>query len=89
MQNAQDAGFAEIWSAAQNRRTEDLVGLGTSPATEIDRRPVMPRMALMRGLAVIGIACGLLVSVSVAVQAKKHAQVALLATAATPAINVP
>jgi hypothetical protein len=89
MQNVQDAGLAEIWSAAQNRRTEDLVGRGTSPATEIDWRPVMPRMALMRGLAVIMIACALLVSGSVAVKAKKHAQVALLATAAMPAINVP
>jgi hypothetical protein len=49
----------------------------------------MPRMALMRGLTVTMIACALLASVSVAVQAKKHPQVALLPTAAMPAVNVP
>jgi hypothetical protein len=89
MQNVQDAGLAEIWSAAQNRRIEDLARLGTSLTAQIDWRPIMPRTALMRGLTVTMIACALLASVSVAVQAKKHPQVALLPTAAMPAVNVP
>ncbi len=88
MNNVQDAGSAEIWSAAQNRRTEDLARLGTSLAADIDWRPVMPRQAL-RGLTVAMIAFVLLASVSVAVQAKKNPQVALLPTAAMPAVNVP
>jgi hypothetical protein len=89
MHNIQDAGSAEIWSAAQNRRAEDLARLGTSLAAEINWRPVMPRMALMRGLTVTMMTCALFASVSVAVQAKKHPQVALLPTAAMPAVNVP
>jgi hypothetical protein len=89
MNNVQDAGSAEIWSAAQNRRTEDLARLGTSLAADVDWRPVMPRQVMMRGLTVAMIAFVLLASVSVAVQAKKHPQVALLPTAAMPAVNVP
>jgi hypothetical protein len=89
MHNVQDAGSAEIWSAAQNRRTEDLSRLGTSLAAKIDWRPVMPRQTLMRWLTVAMIAFALLASVSVAVQAKKRPQVALLPTAAMPAVNVP
>jgi hypothetical protein len=49
----------------------------------------MPRHALVRGLTVASIAFALLSSISVAVQAKKHPQVALLPTAAMPAVNVP
>jgi hypothetical protein len=89
MKNVRDAGLAEIWDAAQNRRTEDLARLGISLVADIHWRPVMPRMALMRGLTVAMIACALLASVSVAVQAKKHPQVALLPTAAMAAVNVP
>jgi hypothetical protein len=89
MHNVQDAGSAEIWSAAQNRRTEDLSRLGTSLAADIDWRPLMPHQALLRGLTVVIIAFALLASVSVAVQAKKHPQVALLPTASMPAVNVP
>jgi hypothetical protein len=89
MQSVQDAGLAEIWSAAQNRRTEDLSRLATSPAADIDWRPLKPRMALMRGLTVAMIAFAFLASVSVADQAKKHPQVLLRLTAAMPAVNVP
>jgi hypothetical protein len=89
MQNVRDAGLADIWSAAQNRRTEDLARLGSSLAADIDWRPIIPRQALMRGLTVAMVAFALLASVSVAVQAKKHSQTALLPTAAMPAVNVP
>ena len=89
MHNVQDASSAEIWSAAQNRRTEDLSRLGTSLAAHTDWRPLMPRLALMRGLTATMIAFALLASISVAGQAKKHPQVALLPTAAMPAVNAP
>jgi hypothetical protein len=89
MHNIQEAGSAEIWSAAQKRRSEDLAGLGTSLAANFGWSPLMPRLAVMRGLPAIMIAFSLLTSVSVAVQAKKHPQVALLAAAAMPAVNVP
>jgi hypothetical protein len=89
MQNAQDAGSAEIWSAAQNRRIEDLAGLATSLRAKNDWRPIMPRLALMRRLTAAMIASALLASVSATVQGKKHPQVALRPTAAMPAVNVP
>jgi hypothetical protein len=90
MHNVRDAGSAEIWRSAQNRRTEDLARVVTSLAANVDWHPVMPRVALVRGLTVAMIACALLTSVSVAVQAKKHPhQVALQPTAAMPEVNVP
>jgi hypothetical protein len=89
MQNARDAGFAEIWKAAQNRRTEDLAGRRASPAAGIRWLPNMSRLALMRGLSVAVVVFGLLTSVSVAVQAKKHPPVVLRPTAPMPAVNVP
>jgi hypothetical protein len=88
MQNVQDAGLAEIWAAAQSRRTEDLARLKTSLAAYIDWRPLMPRQALVRGLTVALIAFAPLSSISVAVQAKKHPHVDLRPTAAMPAVNV-
>jgi hypothetical protein len=89
MQNVRDAGLAEIWNAAQHRRTEDLAEMRASPAAGIGRWPIMPRLALMRGLSVALVAFGLLTSVSVAVQAKKHPPVVLRPTAPMPAVNVP
>jgi hypothetical protein len=49
----------------------------------------MPRQTLMRGLTVAMIAFALLASISVAVQAKRHPQLALLPIAAMPAVNIP
>jgi hypothetical protein len=89
MQNAQDADLATIWSAAQNRRTEDLARLRTSLAAYVDWHALMPRQALKGRFTVAMIAFALLASVSVAVQAKNRPQVALLPTAAMPAVNVP
>jgi hypothetical protein len=97
MQNAQDAGSAEIWTAAQHRRTEDLAHwLGTSfkrseksPATAMRWRQPEWRLALMRGLAVAIIAFAALTSVSAMVHAKKQPHLVLRPTAAMPAVNVP
>jgi hypothetical protein len=97
MQKAQDAGSAEIWTAAHHRRTEDLADwLRTSfkrnersPAPKTDWDPPEPRLALMRGLTVAIIAFVALISVSAGVHAKKRAHIALRPTAVLPAVNVP
>ena len=97
MQNAQDAGSAEIWTGAQHRRTDDIAHwLRTSfkrseksPATDIGWRQPRLRLALVRGLAVAIVAFAALTSVSAMVHAKKHSQMVLRPMAAMPAVNVP
>jgi hypothetical protein len=97
MQNAQDAGSAEIWTAAQHRRTEDIadwVGASfkrrkKSPAPDMGwRRPGL-RVTLMRGLAVATVAFVAVTSVSAVVHANKRPHLVLRPTAAMPAVNVP
>jgi|ERR1700756_2090465 hypothetical protein len=97
MQNAQDTGSAEVWTAAQHRRTEDLsYWLRTfskrsekSAATEMGWRLPRLRLDLGRGLAVAIVAFTALTSVSAVVHAKKQPHIVLRPTAALPAVNVP
>jgi hypothetical protein len=96
MQNAQDTGSAEVWTAAQHRRTEDLSNwLRTfskwsekSAANTGWRQPEL-RLGLGRGLAVAIVVFTALTSVSAVVHAKKQPHIVLRPTAALPAVNVP
>jgi hypothetical protein len=97
MQNAEDAGSAEIWRAAQNRRAEDLSNwLGTSakrsqksPAIRVVRSPLNRSFALTRRLTIAITAFVALASVSAVVHAGKTSHVVLRATGPMPAVNVP
>jgi hypothetical protein len=55
MQRATDNGSAEVWTAAQHRRTEDLAELFGAAFQKIERAASiwrLPRVALIRGLTV-------------------------------------
>jgi hypothetical protein len=96
MQKAQDAGSAEIWRAAQSRRTEDLdewlspfvKQIEKSPTIKVVQPPQRPRLTLMRGLTIATIAFAALASVSAAVHAGKTPHFVLRPTAPLPAVNV-
>jgi hypothetical protein len=97
MQNAEDAGSAEIWRAAQNRRAEDLSNwLGTSakqsrksPTIRGVRPPLNRRFALTHGLTIATAAFVALASVSAVVHTEKTSHITLRATGAMPPVNVP
>jgi hypothetical protein len=87
---------AEIWRAAQHRRTEDLTGwLGHSlkrqRMADADQAARLPKLgfSLARGIAVAIIALVAITSVSAVVHAKKSSHVALIATGPMPAVNLP
>jgi hypothetical protein len=96
MQNARDAGSAEIWRA-QNRQAEDLSNcLGTSarqsqksPTIGVARPPLNRRFQLTRGLTIATIALVALASVSAVVHAGKTSHIVLRATGPMPPVNVP
>ena len=94
MQNAQNAEYAAVWSAAHHRRTEDLSNLflkrsKKTPGADLAQSLLKPRLALMRGIAIAIIAFAAVTSVSAVVHAKKTPPVALRPTGPMPAVNVP
>ncbi len=96
MENIQGAASAEIWRAAQHRRTEDLAEWfcllkqsEKSPATDQLWRHLRPRLASMQALMVLMVTFAALASVSAVVHAGKQPKLVLKPTAAMPAVNVP
>jgi hypothetical protein len=97
MQNKQNAEPADIWRAAQHRRTEDLTNWLTdvlkrsdeTPGADITQRSLKPRFALARGLTIAVITLAAVTSVSVVVDAKKLSHAILRPTGPMPAVNVP
>jgi hypothetical protein len=97
MQDAQDTGSAEVWTAAPHRRTEDFSNWvrtfskrsEKSAATRIGWRLPRLRLSFGRGLTVAIVALTALTSVSAVVHAKKQSHIVLRPTAALPAVNVP
>jgi hypothetical protein len=97
MQNAKNPEYDEIWRAAQHRRTEDLTGWRSHSLKQSEKMPgadiawPWPNLgsSLARGIAVAIIALVAITSVSVVVHAKKSSHVALRATAAMLAVNLP
>jgi hypothetical protein len=83
--------LAEIWRAAQLRRTEDLTGrLSQSlKRSAIPRLRLKPRLALARGITIAIITFAAITSVSAVVHAKKSLPVALRPTSPMPAVSVP
>jgi serine acetyltransferase len=97
MQNEQRAEAAEVWRAAQYRRTEDLAaGLRyflsrreTVSGADIAHRSLKPRFALAHGMAIAIVTMVSITSVSAVVHASKSTHVALRATGPMPAVNIP
>jgi hypothetical protein len=93
MQNVQDSGYAEIWRAAQHRRTEDLTSHFLTPSKKMDadiaRTPFKPRLALARGITIAIITFAAVTSVSAVVHATKPPHIVLKPTGPMPAVNVP
>jgi hypothetical protein len=97
MQYQQDAQSAEIWRAAQHRRTEDLAKwlshfLKRSEkvlGADIAQPPLKPRFALTRGMRIAVVTFAAITSVSAVVEAKKPPHVVLMPTGPMPAVNVP
>jgi hypothetical protein len=96
MHNDQGAESADIWRAAQHRRTEDLAGWLSHflkrrgmPDTDVAQRPLKPRFALAGGLAIAAVTVVAVTSVSAVVGAKKPPHAVLKPTSPMPAVNVP
>jgi hypothetical protein len=95
MQNHENAELAEIWRAAQHRRTEDIAEWlshflrRSEEMPDVARRPLKPRFALGRGLAIAAITIAAVSSVSALVDPKKPPHVVLRPTNPMPAVNVP
>jgi hypothetical protein len=98
MRFEQDAQSADIWRAAQHRRTEDFAKwLGhclerseKMPGIEIRHPRLKLRLALARGIAIATITFVAVSSVSAVVHTNKsHHQVALSPIGPMPAVNVP
>jgi hypothetical protein len=97
MQHKQHAQSAEIWRAAQHRRTEDLAKwLGHSlersekmPGFEIPHPRLKLRFALARGIAIATITFAAITSVSAVVHIKRPPHVELRPTAPMPAVSIP
>jgi hypothetical protein len=92
----QNVESAEIWRAAQRRRTEDLTGwlghsLGRQRMADADQSAQFPKLGFSpaRGMAVAIIALVAITSVSAVVHAKRSSHVALIATGPMPAVNLP
>jgi hypothetical protein len=90
MDNAKDAGSAQVWRAAQGRRTEDLAKW-FSVSFKQNERSWLPlaRVTLTRGLAAMIVAFVALASVSAVVHEGKPSQFVSRATGPMPAVNVP
>jgi hypothetical protein len=97
MQNTENRETAEIWRAAQHRRTEDhtewlsrfMKRSDEMPSFDISRRSLKPHLALARGLTIAVITLAAVTSVSAVVDAKRPPHVALRPTGPMPAVNVP
>jgi hypothetical protein len=93
----QNTETAEVWRAAQHRRSNDLaerLGHFLKRSGELLRfgfsqRPLKPRFALARGVTIAVIALAAITSVSVVVDAKKPAHTLVRSTGPMPAVNVP
>jgi hypothetical protein len=87
-----EAGSAEIWRAANSRRTQDLsrwAHTASRRPTQPELRSTLPRQFLKRGLAATIAAFATLLSVSAAIHEGKTSRFAPRATATMPAVNVP
>jgi hypothetical protein len=90
MQKMQDVGSAEIWRAAQHRRSEDLGWLRRRSA--VGRTAPLaqrPRFALVGALTIAIVSFAAVASVSAAVHAGKTPHVVLKPTGPMPAVNAP
>jgi hypothetical protein len=90
MQKIQDLGSAEIWRAAQHRRSEDLGWLRRHSAVE-RAAPLSQRrrFALVGALTIAIVSFAAVASVSAAVHAGKTPHVVLKPTGPMPAVNAP
>jgi hypothetical protein len=97
MRNAHNSETAEVWSAAQHRRTQDLVEWLDYCLTRNDEMQgsdvyqgfLKPRLAFARGLTMAVITLAAVISVSAAVDTKRPPHVVLRSTGPMPAVNVP
>jgi hypothetical protein len=96
MQNAHDPQSADVWRAAEHRRTDDLANwlssyltLERSPVTNVVWRPVGLRFARIAALSIALVTFAALTSVSAVVHAGKRPPFVLRPTAPIPAVNVP
>lgn len=97
MRETEDGRSAEVWVAAQHRRTEDLtewLGRFSVKRNEKPRaievvRPHKPRAALVRSLRIAVVAFAAVASVSAAVRSGKTPHVVLKPTSPMPAVNAP
>jgi hypothetical protein len=92
MWNLENAGSAEIWSAAQQRRTEDLAGWFSATLKKIEEptsnwRP-LPWAAMRPALTAAVVAFIALASVSSVTHGKAHHFVPTV-SAPMPAVNIP
>jgi hypothetical protein len=90
MQKIQDVGSAEIWRAAQHRRSEDLGRLRCRSV--VDRTGPLsqrPRFALVGALTIAIVSLAAVASVSAAVHAGKATHVVLKPMESMPAVNAP
>jgi hypothetical protein len=96
MQNAKNNEYDEIWRAAQHRRTEDLTGWLSHSVKQSEKIPDADigwpwplGFPLGRGMGVAMVTLVAITSVSAVVHAKKSPHVAVRATGAMPAVNLP
>jgi hypothetical protein len=90
MQKTPDVGTAEIWRAAQHRRSEDLGWLRPRSGADRTAPPSpRPRFALVGALTIAIVSFAAVASVSTAVHAGKTAHVVLKPTGPMPAVNAP
>jgi hypothetical protein len=91
--NEQNAEFAEIWRAAQHRRTADLARWRNHFLKPNDKMPIQsrfrPRRLLAHAVVTAVIALAAFISVSALVDAKKPLAFVLRPTGPMPAVNVP
>jgi hypothetical protein len=90
MQQIQDVGSAEIWRAAQHRRSQDLGWRRHRSAAERTVPPSQrPRFALVGALTIAIVSLAAVASVSAAVHAGKTTHVVLNPMEPMPAVNAP
>jgi hypothetical protein len=95
MHNEHNVESAEIWRAAQRRRTEDIAKWLSHfqkrsekmPSADITRTPFKPRLALAHALAIAVIAFAAVTSVSAVVHQKNTPQVVQSPTGPMAAVN--
>jgi hypothetical protein len=97
MQIEQNVESAEIWRAAQLRRTEDIAKWLSHFLRRSEKMPKVdtaqlafrPRLALTRAITVAVVTFATVISVSAVVEAKKPPHAVLRPTVPMPAVNVP